>query len=168
MGTFCRTGVLLTLLACGPPDFTLHVTFPEPVDIDEGARVMYQGIAVGRVECIALRQEAPDEPALVEITLSISDPEVTIREADRIHLTAQGVPGTASVQIQPSPELSPPLEPGATVTGIPPLVTRVQQSLGAAIDALGELASEKAREVLERLADSLEELEEREGEAPPE
>ena len=150
-------GALLALLACGPPDFVLHVTYPGRVDLEEGARVLYQGIAVGHVESISLRQASPEEPALVQVTLSISNTEVTLREADRIHVSSTGVLGDRIVQISPATEPSKPLESSAVVAGVPPLVTRVEQSLGSTLDALGEMASEKVEELLEEFAESLRE-----------
>ncbi len=160
-------GMLLALLACGPPDFVFHVTFPGRVDIEKGARVVYKGLVVGRVAAISLRQESPEAPALVELTLAIWDPEVMIREADRFHVTSEGLLGDSIVQIDPSEELSKPLESGVTVAGVPPLATRIEQSVSSAIEAFREAISEKSREVLDQIKDSIEEQEEEQSAPPP-
>ncbi len=148
---------LLGLLACGDPDFRVHVVFEESVAIERGAPVMYQGVVVGEVEAVSLWQESPDRPARVELTLAIEDPEVTLREADLFQVSSRLVGGATAVQITPSPDPSPPLAPGARVAGVPPLATRVSESVGAAIDAITELATQKAQEVLDQVAESMEE-----------
>jgi ABC-type transporter Mla subunit MlaD len=145
--------VALALAACGESALRVHVAFPEGAGIEAGAPVRYHGVAVGEVENVSLRQSSPLEPALVQLTLEVSSSEVTLREADRFHIKAEG--GRAFVLVVPSPEPSPPLVSGASVVGVPPLVTRVEESVGSAIDSLAELVSEAAREALAELSESV-------------
>jgi hypothetical protein len=150
---------LTTGVACGPPAFVVHVTFPGEVAVARGAPVIYEGVQVGHLEAVALRQDAPTQPAQIALTLSIVDPAVVLRAEDRFHLDElRGVP---IVRVEPSPESSLPLVDGATVAGVPPLVTRMEASLGEAIDSIGAV-------VLEATEAALEALEEQAGTAPRE
>jgi len=157
---------LLCFVACGEPDFVVHVVFPGSVGIEEEAPVLYQGLVIGRVETISLHQESPERPARIQLTLAISDPRVTIREQDAFHVTSDISLGERSLRIVPSPERSPPLESGATVAGVPPLVTRVGESVDAAVEALTELAAETAQQVLDDISKSLEESSREERSSP--
>ena len=157
---------LLCFAACGEPDFVVHVVFPGSVGIEEEAPVLYQGLVIGRVKTISLRQESPERPARIQLTLAISDPRVTLREQDAFHVTSDISLDERSLRIVPSPEPSPPLESGATVAGVPPLVTRVGESVDAAVEALTELAAETAQQVLDDISKSLEEQNREEPSAP--
>ncbi len=157
---------LLCCVACGEPDFVVHVVFPGSVGIEEDAPVLYQGLVIGKLEAIALHQESPEQPAKIRLTLAISDPRVTLREQDAFHVTSDSLPGKRALRIVPSPEPSPPLESGATVAGVPPLVTRVGESVDAAVEALTELAAETAQQVLDDISKSLEERSREEPSAP--
>ena len=142
---------VVVLLGCGPPPFLVHVTYPGDVDVERGSPVIYQGVTVGEVQSIALRQEQPSEPALIDVTLAISEPSVVLRENDRFHLAS--LRGRDVVEVEPWPEASRPLRPGSTVAGVPPLVTRVEQSVGEAIESIGAVvveALETARLALEQ------------------
>ena len=157
---------LLCFVACGEPVFVLHVLFPGSVGIEEGAPVLYQGLVIGRVGMISLHQESPERPAKIQLTLVISDPRITLREQDAFHVISDSPLGKRSLRIVPSPEPSPPLEPGATVAGVPPLVTRVGESVDAAVEALTELAAETAQQILDDISKSLEEQGHEERSAP--
>jgi ABC-type transporter Mla subunit MlaD len=147
---------LLCFVACGEPDFIVHVVFPGGVGIEEDAPVLYQGLLIGKVETISLHQESPERPARIQLTLAISEPRVTLRKQDAFHVTSNNPLGKRSLRIVPSPEPSPPLASGATVAGVPPLVTRVGESVDAAVEALTELAAETAQQVLDDISKSLE------------
>jgi len=151
--------LLLALGVLGCPDrpFIVHVSYPGTVAVAEGADVVYEGVTVGQVTAKSLRQESPGDPAQVQLTLSIQGSTVTLREGDRFEVTSAHPTREPFVQISPAGERSKPLESGAIVAGVPPLVTQVEDSLGAAIEAITEIASEKAHEVLEEIARSLEE-----------
>jgi ABC-type transporter Mla subunit MlaD len=157
---------LLCFVACGESDFVVHVVFPESVGIQEDAPVLYQGLVIGELEAISLHQESPERPAKIRLTLAISDPRVTLREQDAFHVTSGNPLGKRSLRIVPSSEPSPPLESGATVAGVPPLVTRVGESVDAAVEALTELAAETAQQVLDDVSKSLEERHREEPSAP--
>ena len=157
---------LLCIVACGEPDLVVHVVFPGSVGIEEDAPVLYQGLVIGKVETISLRQESPERPARIQLTLAISDPRVTLRQQDAFHATSSSLLGKRSLRIVPSPETSPPLESGATVAGVPPLVTRVGESVDAAVEALTELAAETAQQLLDDISKSLEERHREERSAP--
>jgi len=157
---------LLCFVACGEPDFVVHVVFPGSVGIEEDAPVLYQGLVIGKVETISLHQESPEQPARIRLTLAISDPRVTLREQDAFHATSNVALGKRSVRILPAPAPSPPLESGATVAGVPPLVTQVGESVDAAVEALTELAAETAQQVLDDISKSLEERHREERSAP--
>jgi len=157
---------LLCCVACGEPDFVVHVVFPGSVEIEEDAPVRYQGVVIGKVEAISLHQESPDQPAQIRLTLAISEPGVTLREQDAFHVTSDRLLGESELRIVPAAEPSPPLEPGATVAGVPPLVTRVGESLDAAVQALTDLAAETAQQVLDDISKSLEERHDGERDAP--
>lgn len=157
---------LLGLVACGEPAFIVHVIFPGSVGIEDGAPVRYQGLVIGKVEAISLYQRSPEQAAQVRLTLAISDPGVTLREQDAFHVTSDRLLGEPELRIVPSPEPSPPLESGATVAGVPPLVTQVNESVDAAVEALTELAAQTAQQVLDDISKSLEERTAPEGEPP--
>ena len=75
--------------ACQPPAaFPVSVTFIGPVDVEVGAAVRYQGVAVGEVVGVSLRQPSPRQPALVELSLGIEDPKrlFPVREGVGLHV----------------------------------------------------------------------------------
>lgn len=139
------------IVACGPPDFVVHVTYPGPVDIQPGAPVLYQGVRVGHVESVSLDQGRPDAPARVRLTLAITDPGIRLREEDRFHLHSEGMWADGAVEVVPAPASSPPLEAGATVAGVPPVVTQVEDAVESAADSLSELVSEALRQAAETI-----------------
>ena len=151
---------LLLVVACGAPDFVVHVVFPGSVGIEEDAPVLYQGLVIGKVKTISLHQESSESPARIRLSLAISDAGVTLREQDAFHLTSDRPTGERALRIVPAPEASPPLVSGATVEGVPPLVSRVGESVDAAVEALTQLAAETAQQVLDDISKSLEEREE--------
>jgi hypothetical protein len=147
--------VVLVFCACGPPPFVVRVTYPGTypgdVDVERGSPVLYQGVQIGRVHSIALRQEEPREAAVIEVTLEVNEPAVVLREDDRFHLATHR--GLSVIEIEPWPERSPPLPAGSRVAGVPRLVTRVEDSVGAAIESIGELvvdAVQAARDEFEQ------------------
>ena len=143
---------MLVIVSCGPPPFVVHVTFPGEVEVARGAPVIYEGVKVGHVESVALRQDVPTRPAQIALTLSIVDRALVLRADDRFHMaTLRGVP---IVRVEPSLESSEPLAPGATVAGVPPLVTRMEASLGEAIESIGAVVLEAAEAALEALEEA--------------
>jgi ABC-type transporter Mla subunit MlaD len=130
---------LLAILACSEPAQRLEVSFPGPVEIQEGAEVLYQGVPVGRVEAVSLHQPAPEQPAQVILRLAITDGSVAIREADSIALEGGGLLSDARVEIAASPTDSPVLRDGARVAGTPPWAQRLQRGVGEALGALRSL-----------------------------
>ena len=148
-------GGLVALFACGPPPLLVHVTYPDEVDVERGSPVMYQGVEVGYVQTVALRQDAPSRAAVIEVTLAVTEPSVVLREKDRFHLASHR--GITVVEVEPWPETSPPLSSGSTVAGVPMLVTRVEESIGTAIESIAEIVLEAvgaAREALERVQEN--------------
>ncbi len=149
--------------ACQPPTaFPLAVTFVGPVDLEVGAEVRYQGVQVGEVVEVSLRQPSPREPARVELSLLIEDPNVTLREADVFEIVSGGLLGDSYVRVTAAAEASQPLAPGATVAGLSPFVTRVRESTLDVLDALTDLAVQKRDALLDALARSAEAEEEEE------
>jgi ABC-type transporter Mla subunit MlaD len=146
-------------LACFGPALEIHVSFVGPVEIEEGSPVIYQGVEIGRVSAISLSQESPQRPANVTLTLAITSSDVRLREGDRFEISSAGLLRDNVVRVTPAPEESPPLANGATVAGVPPVVTRLTESLGSAVDAVSEAASEKARRALEVIAESIDSIE---------
>lgn len=145
-------GALVALLGCGPPPFLVHVTYPDEVDVERGSPVIYQGVQVGHVRAIALRQDEPREAAVIEVTLAVTEPSVVLREKDRFHLASHR--GVAVVEVEPWPETSAPLSSGGTVAGVPMLVTRVEESVEAAVESIAAVVVEAvgaAREALEQV-----------------
>ena len=56
--------VALLSTACQPPAaFPVAVTFVGPVDLEVGAAVRYQGVPVGEVVEVSLRQPSPMVPS---------------------------------------------------------------------------------------------------------
>jgi ABC-type transporter Mla subunit MlaD len=127
---------LLVSLACSEPAHRLEVSFPGPVEIREGAEVLYQGVPVGRVEAISLHQPAPEQPARVILHLALTDRGVAVREADSILLEGGGLLSDARVEIAASPEASPVLPDGARVEGTPPWPERIRRGMDSALDSL--------------------------------
>ena len=149
--------VAVLALGCGPR-FELEVHFAGRVEIEPGAPVVYQGVEIGEVLETTLSQASPSSPAEVTLRLGITNQEVTLRQNDVFEVVSGGLLSARIVRITPFVGESPPLEPGARVAGVPPLVTRVSDSLAEAVDSVSQLAAEKAQEALEALAESLEEL----------
>ena len=137
--------------ACGPPPFVVQVTWPGEVPLEEGAPVLYEGVPIGHVQDVALLQESADQPARISVTLAITDPKVALRQADRFHLASQD--GRAIVEVQPALSPSPPLASGATVPGVPPLLTRMEQRIEEAIESIGDIALETIEHAIEALED---------------
>ena len=150
---------LACVVACGGADFVVHVTFEEEVEIERGAAVTYQGVPIGEVSGVSVTQAAPNQPGYVTLTLAIDADGVTLRENDLFEYVEAGLMGEASVEITPSPEVAEPLVSGSTVRGVPPLVTRIGESIEELVEDLGAVATEKTREALDALARSLEGVE---------
>lgn len=144
-------------LACGRPAFELSVIFAGPLEIEEGAEVRYQGVAIGSVRQVALVQPDPEQPARVELQVAIHDPEVTLREGDLFEITSDGLVGDAYLRITPSQQPSPPLEEGTQVVGVSPLATRVVDTAQKALEKLGRVAREQAELLVDQIADEIDE-----------
>ncbi len=86
-------GALVALLGCGPPPFLVHVTCPDEVDVERGSPVIYQGVQVGQVRAIALRQDEPREAAFIEVTLAVTEVSPSSRSSPgpRRHLRSRPV-----------------------------------------------------------------------------
>lgn len=142
-------GLTLSLAACNPSPsptrFELAVTFAGRLQIEPGADVRYQGVRVGEVTLVSLRQARPNRPAFVQLSLAI-DPSVTLREGDDFEVTSDGS-GPQYVRVTPSPDPSPPLVAGTTVTGTPPFVTEVRESVRGALKSLTDFAREEQEEL---------------------
>jgi hypothetical protein len=143
---------LTLVVACGPPPFLVHVTFQGAVDVERGSPVIYQGVNVGHVDQIGLRQQQPSEAGFVAVTLAITDPGVVLREKDRFHQASHR--GVEIIEVEPWPEASPPLLAGGTVAGVPPLVTRLEDSVGGAIKSIEAVVVEALEDALESLEDT--------------
>jgi len=147
----CVALLCAAFVACGPPPFVVHVVFSGPVDVEPGARVLYQGVEVGRVTGVSLEQPSPEAAARVRVSLAIDDPEIRLREADRFHVASEGVMGEDVVEIVPAPQPSPALASGDTVAGVPPILTRMEDALDEAAESAREFVSEAVRQALETL-----------------
>ncbi len=130
--------VALVTIHCGEPAFVVDVTWPEPVPVTVGSKVIYGGLEIGEVERVALRQPQPDRAALVAVSLAIDSPEVVLRRGDQFHLAS--FEGEPAVEVHPSSEASPPLPTGSTVAGVPPFLTWMEERLDEAVESLGEIA----------------------------
>jgi hypothetical protein len=135
-------------VACGDPPFRMTVAFRGPLELEAGAEVRYNGVPIGRVEAVELYQPEATDPAAVEVVLAIDDPEVTLREADVFEVVSGTLLDDAHLRVTPSQEPSPPLERGARVAGLPPLVTRVRDSTAETLDLLIDLVKQKRDELL--------------------
>jgi ABC-type transporter Mla subunit MlaD len=129
----------------------VEVTWPEQIQLERGSPVFYQGVDIGRVDEVVLRQDAPDRAAVVAVTLAIHDPAVSLRSADRFHLSSRS--GVPVVEIQPARQPSPPLRSGETVVGVPPLLTRMEQRIEEAIESIGEVALEAMGSAVDALGE---------------
>jgi ABC-type transporter Mla subunit MlaD len=156
-----RTLPLLVLVAlaltCGPGAPDLSVTWREPVEIEIGAEVRYQGVPIGEVVSVSLLQAASTSPARVELGLRIDDAAVTLRADDVFEIASDGLMGDAYVAVTPAPGPSDPLPRGARVVGTPALATRMRESADAVIQSLGDMAREKTDELIDAWARAEEE-----------
>ena len=152
----CAIGTAALLLSgCAlEPPFELAVTFVGPLEIEAGAGVRYQGVIVGKVAAVSLRQPAPEQPALVELSLSIHDRSITLREADLFEVVSDGLLGENYVRVTAGRESSEPLASGSTVGGRAPFLTRVLESAEQTLGDLGELAREQRDEWLDALREA--------------
>ena len=147
--------VALVLFGCAvKPPFELAVRFAGAFEIEAGAEVRYQGVLVGKVEAVSLRQTAPEQPALVELSLSIYDRNITLREGDVFEIVSDGLLGDDYVRVTAGREPSEPLASGSTVAGRAPFLTRVLESADEALGSLGELAREQRDEWLDALREA--------------
>jgi len=151
-GAALVAALLLTACPPGKAPFALKATFVGPVELETGAEVRYQGVRVGEVDGVSLRQDSPEQPARVELSLRIEDPNVTLREADVFEITSDGMLGEDYVRITAAAEPSEPLASGATVTGLPPFVTRVRESTSEVLDSLAELAKQQRDALLRSIS----------------
>jgi len=158
---------LAALTSCGPPPLTFTVTFPGEATLEAGAVIRYQGVDVGEVSEVGLGQADPERPAQVEVVCKIEDPEITIRRDDLFEIASDGLLGEDYLRITPIPEASPAIEPGSTVAGVPPLVTRVRESAEETLDSLESFAKEKAGSWLEALSGEPEDTTAPGADAPP-
>ena len=134
------TLLALAVCACSPRPFVVHVGFPDRVDLVRGASVVYAGVRIGEVINVVLSQDDSDRAALVTATLAITDPAVQLRAADRFHVGS--LRGVSIIRIEPAREASSPIARGATVAGVSPFVSRVEENMEAAIEEIGALAAE--------------------------
>ena len=156
-------GLVLLGSGCFGSELEVNVRFVGPVRVEEGTPVVYQGVPIGEVENLSLKQSTPRSPAEVTLTLGIENDEIVLREGDRFEIAAEGLMRNTVVRVTPGLGESEPLADGAFVDGVPPLATRVNDSLSEAFDSLGAAASEKAEELMNQIADSLEGFELPEG-----
>lgn len=147
----------LAMAGCGPPPFAFTVTFPGEATLEPGAAIRYQGVEVGEVTAVTLRQTDPERPARVEVACAIEDPEITIRRDDAIEIASDGLLGENYLRITPLPGASPAIAAGSTVAGIPPLVTRVRESAEETLSSLESFAREKAGSWLDAFSGESEE-----------
>jgi ABC-type transporter Mla subunit MlaD len=129
----------------------VYVAFAGPVEVQTCADVRYQGVSIGDVRSISLRQSHSDQPAQVVLELGIVDQGVTIREADSFTIESEGLFGDFYVAITASPERSPPLAFGATVAGTPPVFTRLTESATSALEWFNNLTEDGKEAFLEAL-----------------
>lgn len=144
-------------LACGPATPDVRVTWREPVDIEVGAGVRYQGVSIGEVVSVSLLQTVSTSPAQVELGLRIDDAAVTLRADDVFEIASDGLMGDTYVAITPAPGPSDPLPRGAHVVGTPALATRMRESADAVIQSLGDMAREKTDALIDAWARAEEE-----------
>lgn len=159
--------VALLLFACvEEPPFELAVTFVGPLEIQAGAEVRYQGVTVGKVDAISLRQPEPQQPALVELSLSIHDRDITLREGDLFEVVSDGLLGDDYVRVTAARKPSAPLASGSTIGGRAPFLTRVLESADQALGSLGELAREQRDEWIDAVREAAREETPAEAEDP--
>lgn len=139
----------IAVAGCGPPPFLVHVKWLQEVSVREGDAVIYEGLPVGHVEQVKLRQEHPDQAAVVTVSLAITDADIKLRAGDRFHQDTLG--GVPVVEVQPALRPSPPLPDGATVEGVSPTMTRIEEEIDDAIEALGNAAIEAIEEAIDSL-----------------
>jgi ABC-type transporter Mla subunit MlaD len=133
-------GALTLALACGPAPFVVHVLYPGEVEVQSGSAVLYQGVQIGRVSSVVLRQDNSARRAWVEVSLEIDDSSVVLREGDQFHLSH--LRGVATIEVSASPQQARPLASGVRVEGVPLLVSQIEETLETAIESLGDLALE--------------------------
>jgi hypothetical protein len=127
----------------------VHVVYPGKVEVEHGSPVIYEGVRIGEVESVVLRHADPTRRAQVEVTLEIDDPGIVLRDGDLFHLSH--LRGAPIVEVSPTLDPSQPIASGARVAGVPPLVTRLEETLDAAIESIGNLAVEAIEKAFEDL-----------------
>jgi ABC-type transporter Mla subunit MlaD len=130
----------------------IYVTFPESVDIEVGAPVVYRGVEVGRVERKGLRQPSATGPASVELTLAFETEDLALRRDDGFAVEGAGILGTPHVRVLVAEEPSPELPDGSRVAGMPSLRARATDSAGDFLRRAGESARDTGLRWYESLA----------------
>ncbi len=130
----------------------------------QDAAVKYQGVDVGRVAQIGLRE---NDPETVQLTLEVA-PSTPVREDTRAQLEFQGLTGLAFINLVGGSRESPPLrrkagEPHPVIESTPSILARLDTGVSGLIVSLKE-TSDRMSGVLgavdrEALSNTLESLE---------
>ncbi len=147
----------------------IHTSFPDVQGLKEGAPVRLSGVGVGYVAGIHF-PPVRGEP-LVEVDLHVSQAALPRMGEDALaRIGSQGLLGDKTVELSPGTAAVPPLQPGGTIRGVPPVdLNKVLADVGATLektrDAAGnlaraseELANPRTVEKVQRAIASLERL----------
>ena len=174
VGAFIMTGVALLiafLFAIGDfstyfqPNYQAIIVFDSANSIGPGSPVQYAGIEVGKVEGVRI-VTGPDSSPDVEVLVRLPK-AYQVRTQDQAAISTFGLLGEKFVEIIPGPQTAPPLAPGQTLRGKPPVstdqiiersnavLTQLQQALAGVNDFVGDPeARENFREALIELRDA--------------
>ena len=122
----------------------LHVTFATSGGVPAGAPVKVAGVAVGRVQAVALdpeRRDAQGRPLPVTLDLTLEDAVFRKLHGDaRVGVATQGPLGEPFIDIEPGVGQAPVLQDNQTVRGQDPAgLTELMARMNGLVDSLSEV-----------------------------
>lgn len=143
--------------------------------LEESSQVRYQGLRVGRVEAMRI---APDDPRLIEVTLSLKD-DTPLYEGTEAILALSGITGLKTINLAPGDPRKTRIPPGSELPAGASLMEKLEDDaeiiaakVAKVADQLADWTNEANRLRVERILDNVGALSERldgfleRGEAP--
>ena len=125
--------------------------------LEESSQVRYQGLRVGRVESMRI---APDDPQLIEVTLSLEAGTQLFRGTEAV-LAMSGITGLKTINLVPGEPRNGVLEPGSTLPAGASLMQKLEddaeiiaQKVARVADQLAEWTAVENRRRVERVLDN--------------
>ena len=113
-------GFILTLSCAGnrrARNFSFIVQFAQAPGLKAGDEVRCLGVPVGKVESIKIEQPRGSASPLLDVSVSLNDDAVRVRQNNSFRVATTGLLGEAYLEMDPGKGDSAPIADGATVAG---------------------------------------------------